>query len=235
VTTAQDRLTTLLRGRIGPGLRERGYRGSGQTWHRRFDGHWGVVNVQKSQWGSREATTFTVNLGVASDVVLAGRGEDATRPPTEPACQWRARLGQLADGRDTWWDVAVDDADETLAGLAATLLASLDAAGLPAIEAHATPEAMLAAVLDPLGGGEAGWGGIDAAGLLIAAHGATDDQRARFAKLVDDGRAFLRRQEPEPRPKMGPRPYQDRARGPGARAPREARGGRLAARGVEVA
>lgn len=204
MTTAQDRLATLLRERIAPAMRDRGYRGSGQSFHRRFDGHWGVVSVQKSQWGSREATTFTVNLGVASDVVLTGRGDDATKAPAEPACQWRERLGVLVDGRDAWWEVAADTTDETLAALAATILAALDGTGLPAIEAHAGPEAMLAAVLGTAGGEGTGWGGLDAAGLLLAAHGGTEEQRARFAKLVDDGRAHQRRVEPEPRPKTGP-------------------------------
>ena len=199
---AQDRLAAWLRQEIAPRLREHGYRGSGQNFHRRFDAHWGVVNVQRSQWDWAERATFTINLGTASDLVLEERGNDPSKPPSEPTCQWRTRLGGLVANRDVWWEVRGDTDDASLAALSDEVGSALLNVGLPAIAAHADDKAILASVLEAHG---QGWGGVEVAGILLHHRGGTDEQRARFNEMVTSGRRVRRSLQDEQRPGQGPK------------------------------
>lgn len=62
--TAQQVFSEMLRSVVAPGLRERGFRGSGQSFWLPDDRMWAQVGFQKSVSSTKDAVRFTVNLGV---------------------------------------------------------------------------------------------------------------------------------------------------------------------------
>ena len=202
MATAQQILATWLREHIAPALREAGYKGSGQTFHRRLGRNWGVVNIQRSQWDWAERATFAINLGTASAVVLEARGRNAAQPPREVECQWRTRLGALVAGRDVWWEVRSETDGDRLLALAEEVRTALVTIGLPAIERHASDEVMLDATLSEPGGGYAE---LDDTGVLLNAVGGTAEQQQEFRSRVVKAREWMLGHDDEPRPAQGPK------------------------------
>jgi hypothetical protein len=202
VDAAQQILAAWLREHIAPALREAGYKGSGQTFHRRLDRNWGVVNVQWSQWDWSERATFAINLGSASAVVLESRGMDPNRPPQEVECQWRTRLGELVASRDLWWEIRGDADDDGLTALADEVRHALLAVGLPAIEDHATDAVMLDAKLRQPG---STYVELDEIGILLNAVGGTVDQQQAFTTRVEKAREWMVGHEDATRPAQGPK------------------------------
>jgi hypothetical protein len=148
---ASERFASWLSTDIGPPLRTQGFTKSGFNFHLRAPEGWGVVNFQKSQWGSRNLTKFTVNLGVALDKLAPIFDRDPTKKPPASLCHWSSRIGTLIHpDRDTWW--SVDDRTD-LQGLTAEILPTLMERALPAIDARLTAEGFLRALRrgDPLG------------------------------------------------------------------------------------
>lgn len=201
--TAQQILAAWLREHIAPALREAGYKGSGQTFHRRLDRNWGVVNIQRSQWDSAQRATFAINLGSASAVVLESRGKDPNRPPHEVDCQWRTRLGELVAGRDLWWEIRSDATDASLIPLSEEVRTALLTVGLPAIEHHATERVMLDAKFLQQRGWT--WVELDEVGVLMNAVGGTIEQQQEFTARVEKARAWMHGRDEEVRPAQGPK------------------------------
>lgn len=62
---ARDSFREMLRDQVGPVLRHEGFAGSGANWRRRNDaGDWGVVNFQKSAYGSSHSVDFYINVSL---------------------------------------------------------------------------------------------------------------------------------------------------------------------------
>lgn len=200
--TAQQILALWLRERIAPALREAGYTGSGQTFHRRLDRNWGVVNIQRSQWDSTERATFAINLGTASAIVLESCGKDPNGPPLEVHRQWRIRLGELVAGRDLWWEIRSDATDASLLLLAVEVRSSLLAVGLPAIDHHAAEREMLDAKLKLHRSTYRELGEI---GVLLHAVGGTIEQQQEFRSRVEKAREWVLRYDEDARPAQGPK------------------------------
>lgn len=200
--TAQQILAVWLRKHIGPALREAGYTGSGQTFHRRLDRNWGVINIQRSQFDSAERATFAINLGTASAIVLESCGKDPNRPPHEVECQWRTRLGELVAGRDLWWEIRSDATDASLIPLAEEVRTALQTVGLPAIEHHATERVMLDAKLQRL---RTTYVELDEIGVLMSAVGGTIEQQQEFTSRVEKSRERMLQHDEDPRPAQGPK------------------------------
>lgn len=80
------------------------------TWNRERDQLVEVLDIQTSKGGE----TVTMNAGVLERGVYAicwGRDSDAF--VEEPFCIVRARIGQLLDNKDRWWDIrGANTADE---------------------------------------------------------------------------------------------------------------------------
>ena len=70
-TPAQQAFDRLITDHVAPLLKRHAYRKSALTWRLRSESPpgWGVINIQKSQWGTRDDVLFYVNLGVWWDEV----------------------------------------------------------------------------------------------------------------------------------------------------------------------
>jgi hypothetical protein len=128
---------------VAPVLRDRGYKGSGSTFHRRAAAGWGAVRFQKSSFGSRVETRFAVNLGVALDRLTAADGGDPTRKPSAYGAQWGCRLNDAGDGGDHWWTI---NAETDLDKLSAEFVPILVDVGLHLIDERLTDAGMLRAL-----------------------------------------------------------------------------------------
>lgn len=146
--TAQVALRDVLKAHVAPALRAAGYAGSGQDYHKRIDGNWAAINVQRNRYSSAAEVRFTVNLGTASTAVRVEDGYPADEPAREVDCHWRKRLAALMpDGRDRWWSVRSDMPGAEVEELGASLVDLLARLALPTLEAMASDEAILDSVL----------------------------------------------------------------------------------------
>jgi Domain of unknown function (DUF4304) len=134
--TAQERLKALLAEYIAPVMKRHGYRRERNRWGKRVEirggarsrkvqkqvdaadgaaalgNGWLVYEVQVSQWSDGGRLSFTVNVGVYSDVLaefgLWPRPRD--RVPAAMYCSYQERIGQLMPSKvDEWWDVHADE------------------------------------------------------------------------------------------------------------------------------
>lgn len=97
------------------------------TWNRARDSLVDVIDIQVSKSGD----TVTMNAGVLSRPVYAACwGREAKPFVEEPSCTVRARVGQLLDNKDRWWDVGGESAaDEMVECLRTRILPFLDRMG----------------------------------------------------------------------------------------------------------
>ena len=97
----------LLKNRISPFLREKGFRGSRQLFIGQFGQNWGMVQFQKSAYGTKDAVRFTINVGVCSNRLRSFfRPGRVGSPKSVYECHWYERVGWLLpEHQDTWWDV----------------------------------------------------------------------------------------------------------------------------------
>ncbi len=149
MATAQSMLRELLRVHVAPALRAHGYNGSGQNFHRRIDGNWAAINIQRDRYSTADEVRFTINLGTASTVVRMEDGEAPDDPADEVRCHWRTRLGDLLPGhRDTWWTVNARMRSAELDVLGETLATHLVDAALAMLDRMAPDEAILRTYLN---------------------------------------------------------------------------------------
>lgn len=96
-------------------LKPKGFRRKKATWNRGRDAFVEVIDVQTSKDGD----SVTLNAGVLSlSIYSLCWGRDAEPFIEEPFCTVRARIGQLLDNKDLWWEVgdtrAIDDMTDRL-------------------------------------------------------------------------------------------------------------------------
>lgn len=105
----RDRFRSLLKADVGPALRLEGFTGSGNTWRsRNNDGDWGIVNVQKSAWGSADEVSAYINLAILPRPVWefktwAGQLPAASRPSAHHGF-WQRRLDPPGTSANSSWD-----------------------------------------------------------------------------------------------------------------------------------
>jgi hypothetical protein len=96
-------------GRLDESLKPLGFKRHKATWNRRAGDVVEVIDVQVS----KTSETITLNAGVLDmgvHVKLWGR-----EPPAfveEPDCTVRARVGELIDGKDLWWQLGDNDVSD---------------------------------------------------------------------------------------------------------------------------
>jgi hypothetical protein len=123
-------------------MRSRGYARSRTSFYHHGPDGWGVVNLQLSQFGSRQKVVFYINVAVALDRLLARDGLDAAHRPPESKCHWRSRIEQLTNAPSQW---EVTDGTD-MERLAHDLIELLDRAAIPWIEERQTEAGFLKAL-----------------------------------------------------------------------------------------
>lgn len=116
--------TASIIARLDGELAPRGFRRKKATWNREHGSLVEVVDIQTSKSGD----TVTMNVGVLSrPIYFACWGRDAKPFVEEPECTIRARIGQLIDNKDRWWDVSsASVADEMITCLGKRVLPFLE-------------------------------------------------------------------------------------------------------------
>ncbi|MRX41556.1 DUF4304 domain-containing protein [Flavobacterium sp. LC2016-23] len=73
MTTAKDIQIDFIKAYLKPTLKAYGYKTSGQTWWKNMGDFFIVINLQNSQWNSKEQLSFCLNIGVALTEKLADK------------------------------------------------------------------------------------------------------------------------------------------------------------------
>jgi hypothetical protein len=142
--TSQAIFGTWHRERIAPRLRDQGFAGSGQDFHRRVDGNWQAINVQRSKYSNADEVKFTINLGTASAAVIAAAREDPDEPQREVLCHWRTRIGSLLPGKhDVWWTIRSRMSARDLDRLGVEVGDALIRRGVPELDRMVADQAIL--------------------------------------------------------------------------------------------
>jgi len=68
--TAKEKQTEFIKTYLKPTLKLHGYKTSGQTWWKNMGEFFIVINLQNSQWNSKEGVSFCLNIGVALTELL---------------------------------------------------------------------------------------------------------------------------------------------------------------------
>jgi len=71
--TAKDKQTEFIKTYLKPTLKSHDYRTSGQTWWKNMGDFFVVINLQNSQFNSKEELSFCLNIGVALTEKLADK------------------------------------------------------------------------------------------------------------------------------------------------------------------
>ena len=104
--------TALIIARLDRELATKGFAREKATWNRQHGTLVEVIDVQSSKAGD----TVTINVGVLErGVYLACWGREAGLFVEEPFCTVRARIGQLLDNKDRWWDIGSPSAADEMA------------------------------------------------------------------------------------------------------------------------
>lgn len=113
-------------------LKPLGFNRRETTWNRKTNSFIDVIDVQVSN--SKEV--ITINVGVLyPDVYRKCWENEPAKFIEEPSCTVRARIGQLIDGKDLWWQL-----DES--GIADDIANKVAVYGLPFLEQMHSPTAM---------------------------------------------------------------------------------------------
>ena len=90
-------------------LKPEGFKKRGNNFYRQLSDLGQIINIQKSQFYSKDQIHFTINTGIFVPEHWRGlsynAGKELPTFPTEPECLIRKRIGSLRDQHDTWYDV----------------------------------------------------------------------------------------------------------------------------------
>jgi hypothetical protein len=116
-TTVQARFDYLVSQVLWPAFKAQGYRKTGHNFRYYDPLGWGkIINVQKSAYGDRDNTSFTLNTGLyiaEADRIWTGRS--ANERFLEPDCLIRARIGRLnGSGHDLWYELTEQTVPQAL-------------------------------------------------------------------------------------------------------------------------
>lgn len=100
--TTREQYHGLISTVIAADLRGRGFRKRRNTFFRRADAGWTLIDFQASQFGTRDEVSFTVNLGVSFvELQQADEGQ-----PSLTRAHIRQRIGAVLDRPgDAWWNL----------------------------------------------------------------------------------------------------------------------------------
>jgi hypothetical protein len=108
----------LVRQSVTAVLQPVGFRKSALSFHRRHGEVVQVVNIQSSQYSSRDEKQFYINVGLAFDALCRLTGAeipDRPRIPECDACGTRSRLEDLVKGVPDRWSITAASNAKTIA------------------------------------------------------------------------------------------------------------------------
>ena len=126
---------------LTPLLKQHGFVRSGLNFRREGNETIALITIQKSQRSSQNHILFTINLGVASRLLIRFYlGENDVTKLSLDGCHWRTRLGLLtAAEEDVWWSIAeetsITDVGEMVCGY-------IEKLALPELEKYSSDRAL---------------------------------------------------------------------------------------------
>jgi Domain of unknown function (DUF4304) len=108
-TTSETKFDRIIKEGFQELLKPLGFKKKTNNFYLKLDTIGQIINVQKSQWGTKDSISFTINTGIfVPEYWLAFYNfSDKGLPdyPTEPECLIRKRIGMLRKQDDTWYDI----------------------------------------------------------------------------------------------------------------------------------
>ena len=139
VPTAQDRFKEVLTERVAPWLKQHGFKRRDTTFRREQAGAWQIINFQRSQSSDAREVPFTVNLGVALDVLHEEPSWGEAPMPLGTGATSANALGVLRTGEDTGEHPPTSPNRTTTQDV----LDALEQQGLAWLDLHADPRSYL--------------------------------------------------------------------------------------------
>ncbi len=161
---------------IGNELKGMGFVKKGKDFYILKENNWGVINIQPGKWNSQKEKSFTLNLGICSNLIrktIEEIGADVV--PDIDRCHWKMRIGFLMpEKKDHWWEISESTSIDQLGQEITTIL---ETNAIPEIEKNISDTGLMDQMLNG------------------NSQGITELQRyiylTTFLKLFDDGRLAL--------------------------------------------
>jgi hypothetical protein len=110
-----DRFNLLIKEKLSPVLKKRGFKKSELTWNKNYYDFIQVINIQKSKYSDSNLVDLTLNLGVFSTAVFEIIWDKkAPKIAKEENCLLRTRIGPVIQNdfngtaKDHWWRIEND-------------------------------------------------------------------------------------------------------------------------------
>ena len=108
-TVSQKKFDSVIKEGFQELLKPLGFKKKANNFYLQHDTLGQIINVQKSRWGNKDSTSFTINAGIfVPEYWLAFdnfNNQELPTYPTETQCLIRKRIGELRDQNDTWYDI----------------------------------------------------------------------------------------------------------------------------------
>lgn len=114
-TIAQIKFDSIIKHGFHEILKPLGFKKKANNFYVQLEDVGQIINIQKSQWGSKDSISFTINTGIFVPEywlgLLYNKDKKLPKYPTEPECLIRKRIGEIRNQHDTWYDIE-DHTDE---------------------------------------------------------------------------------------------------------------------------
>lgn len=118
ITTAQIKFENIIKQGFQEMLKPLGFKKKANNFYLQLDELGQIINIQKSQWGTKDEISFTINTGIFVPEHWAGllynQGKEVPDYPIEPQCLIRKRIGSLRKQGDSWYDVTENTNENAL-------------------------------------------------------------------------------------------------------------------------
>lgn len=159
----------------------------GNTFYIQKENNFGLIDFQKSVSSTNDNIKFTVNVGVASKVLLSAgiNGMTISGKPSIPDCHWGNRIGFLMPVRkDYWWNIGIETVTDQLV---ADITTQIDNYAIPGIEKHISDNDLITSWLNGDSEGISDFKRYIYLTTLLKYY-----QDERLPKVVEDMRSFFK-------------------------------------------
>lgn len=114
-TITQIKFDSIIKHGFHEILKPLGFKKKANNFYLQLEDVGQIINIQKSQWRSKDSISFTINTGIFVPEywlgLLYNKDKELPKFPTEPECLIRKRIGEIRHQPDTWYDIE-DNTDE---------------------------------------------------------------------------------------------------------------------------